>query len=684
LLQGAVPGRAQDAPKREHPYLYFRQDELEKIRRRFRQPPQSYYLEALVREADHGKRVADRQLWAYLLTGRKEYRDKCMQWVSSEWNRNDFGQEWIGFKVNIMATVYDTLYRELGDAEKARMKGYLERALDAHLKKMGSWFYNNPSNTVPTQGGAAGMSALALLWESPKAPDAVTKTRRKLARYAARCLSDDGGYIEGTLYWSFGLSFYLGFAHADHNTTGNDELLNAPKLRKQYRFAETLLGGDGQFMTFNDTQPWLCAWAVCADLGRRYENELLLWLADHMAAIKAGKIDAPDIHVGHNYPPWAYVMLTQSDPGPARKPKRKFPGVPTLTYLERMQWGVMRSSADYVPDLVVGVKGSEGPLSHHKQKDLGSFVLYAQGEMLLLDPGYFQSGADCHSLPLIDGHGPRVSGSRITGAWEQGAWRAMSVDSTRAYGSHARRVRRTLVMAGDRAVVVLDDVVPARQGATITAQYQAAHEAQAEGAAAVVAAKRCRLCLRTFGPELKLDVRRRDFGKSWRYATLAREGKVAWHSIAGQYAADPARPLVTVLTVGDPRGQPAKPTCEHGDGTIEVKLSPRVSVEFRRADEGWTFVRPSDDEVARPATAGRRPRPTPKPTPTTRPRPTPKPRSRPKLTDAQRAASRLGLARSYLSNNMPDMGRRILRGIVRDWPDTPAAKEARELLKTLR
>lgn len=613
--------RAEAPPetKLDHPYLYFRAGEVEKLRARFAEPPMSYYLKSLLRRAAANEKVGD-HLWAYVLTGEAKYRQTCIAWAKEEADRKDFSEEWIGFQVQQMAIIYDALHAELDAGLRTKMKGYLERALDAHMKKMGGWLYNNPSNTVPAQAGTAGMAALALLWESPKAPEAAAATRQKLARFAPRCFSPDGGYIEGTLYWSFGGSFYLAYAYADRNTTGNDDLLTHERLAKQYRFAETMLGGDGQFMPFNDSQPWLSAWPVLYDLGKRHDNELMLWLSDRMAAIDAGVVEAPDVFVNHNYSPLVYLMTTQGDAGPKRKADRPFPGVPTLTYLERMQWGVMRSSGDYIPNLVVGVKGSQGPLSHHKQKDLGSFMLYAGGEMLLLDPGYFQGGANAHTLPLINGKGPGVTGSRIVEAWEREAWRVMAIDSAPAYGRNAKRVRRTLVMHGDKAVVVLDDII-AGDGAVraedagpgwtpppvgvdpraieATAQYQAAQKATLDPKTgmATVHGRYGDLALWTFGPTLDLAVEPRDFGRSWVYRNRARdEDLYAWHSLTGQYTLDTENPLVTVLMPFEKGQPPDPPKYRRAGGGIVVTLPDGAKVAFEMAGGKWVVRSPSEPQ----------------------------------------------------------------------------------------
>jgi len=630
----SVSAEDNSSKKKSHPYLYFRGGELPQLRKRFRNPPQSWYLKLLRREAEtngNSQKADDAalQLWAYLLLDRKKYRKNYLQWVKNEWGRTDFSYEWIGFKVCWLAMGYDALYPELSARHKKKMKSYLQRALDAHRAKMDDWLYDNPSNTVPAQAGAMGMAALALYHESARARELAHETRKKLMGFARDTFSPDGGYIEGSLYWSFGVSFYLGFAHADHNTTGNDRLLTASNLKQQYRFVETILGGDGQFMTYNDTQPWLNALPVCVDLGRRYKNDLLLWLADRMAGIQSGEIDAPGVHVGNNYKPWTWVMMTQSDSGPERKGKRDFPGVPVLSVLDTMEWGVMRSSGEYRPELVVGVKGSGGTLSHHAQKDLGSFVLYAGGETLLFDPGYFNGKPESHTLPLIHGKGPGTSGSRITKTWKNETWRSMTINSSKTYAEVARRVRRILVMHRTRGVVVLDDILPGKgpvgledltgsappkppggssaKKIPVTAQYQAAHRAtvDAETGVATVVAPDARLHLWTFGPELYLDVNKRNFGRSWLFKKRADQGDYAWHTLSGKYASNPDNPLVTVLIPADQKTDPGAPKYRREGNTIVVRLPGARPVRFRKTTDvdgngetkeaKWRFVRPDSD-----------------------------------------------------------------------------------------
>jgi hypothetical protein len=377
-------------------------------------------------------------------------------------------------------------------------------------------------------------------------------------------------------------------AHALHNVTGDDcGLLGHPHLAKNVNFIRTQLGGHGGLFAFCDTRdPFLDGYAICADLGSRYDQPLMLWVADR-AAEGGGNTRARDI-----WAPFAFLWrCEQASP-------KEFPGVPTLAWLKDMQWGAMRSDGTFTPKVVVGVKGSQGPLTHHKQNDLGSYVLHANGEAYLVDPGYYEGKATDHTLPLIDGHGPDIRGSSITEAWEQGVWRHMTLDSTEGYGGAAKRVRRLIVMRGEDRVVVLDDIFPA-DGApgVITAQYQTAWipEINEQAPSSMrLSGQNGALGLKCLGHEITLSANDRTFRKpGWCWEKISEAGPGDWHSVSGDYTVDPDRPLITVLQpVASKNSLPSLPECRYGKGSVEVEFDDGVKIRFAQAEQGWTFIRP--------------------------------------------------------------------------------------------
>jgi hypothetical protein len=242
--------------------------------------------------------------------------------------------------------------------------------------------------------------------------------------------------------------------------------------------------------------------------------------------------------------------------------------------LEDLNWGVMRSEPVLSPALIVGVKGNEGPLSHHAQRDLGSFVLHVAGDRMLVDRGYNYKGANEHTLPLIDGKGPGKTGSRIVEASEQGPWRMMTLDSTKAYRKHARRVRRHLIMHGSDTLIVLDDLLPAegKPGMIIT-QFQTDEDVKVDGRSAIIGDDRGpALVLTTFGPDVAL---------TWRKKPKA---------VLGEYTAVEDTPLVTIIQVAESTEAAAAlkaPSVRRDDGIIDLSLPTATEVRFTYRKAGW-------------------------------------------------------------------------------------------------
>lgn len=172
--------------------------------------------------------------------------------------------------------------------------------------------------------------------------------------------------------------------------------------------------------------------------------------------------------------------------------------------------------------------------------------------------------------------------------------RGATVEATAAYPktADARRVVRHFVMVADQTVIVLDDILPAGNAkGEIPAQWQAHYPAMAEGGRAVITGDAASLHIRPHGPDVSFAIEGpRDFGRSWVYRRWQQNNWVQWHSIRGIYVADPARPLVTVLSVTD-RDAPLPPAeVAHAPGRITVTVGdPRLL--FTATEAGWRLER---------------------------------------------------------------------------------------------
>lgn len=566
------------------------------------------------RRVAHGAGSAPRiiaALWMYLLTEAPEQREHLMRLVDLEIGTDRWGNrpaecsghpgrllrrvdidQFYFHTIAAVAEVYDTLFTELTADQRARIGRWLHDALQHYAGKVRGndwWFAKNPSNTVAVGNSCGGIAALALRHSTPGSAELIDLAVKTIDdRFKA--ITPDGGCVEGPLYWNYALAYQMRFGQALRNVTGDDRgLLSSDRIRNSYRFVETMLGGDGTMFTFNDTNPMLTGAVIAASLDGADDSprpELMRWLVDEIMTDRArtwpesGYATVRDDAL-------VYSLLFRS----GAKAPDTFPGVPTLTYLKTLQWGAMRSDGDsFMPNLVVGVKGRGGPTTHHAQDDLGSFVLYANGENYLIDPGYYETKADLHNALLIDGAGPQAKGqATIINAWETETRRSMAVDLQEAYRKKLPGLRRHIVMDGDRAVVLLDEV-PEGIAKEATFLLQSLFEPQRDDGEAglMLQGKKGRLRAECFGPQVKLKVRPRRWKQEW----VQPRDHDKWYTVSGTYAPTSARPMVMIFAPVRGDGEPPQAGVRYTENAIQVFVDGRTAARFTRTADGWEAARP--------------------------------------------------------------------------------------------
>ena len=577
-----------------HPYIMTTAEQLPKLKAKFHAKAFADYA-TLFKRFDNDPRTLG---WLYHFTGEKRYLDALiakMRKEAEKTNHEEFrlhGAIW-------MALAYDLVFAELPADLRADTEDYLMRVVDSYTSAVdsGAWWYAswaNPSNTIAVGGAGGGLAGLALMHSRPKAAACAQKAGRAVKKFY-RSISPDGGCVEGTLYWNYGFTPNLLLGHALKNATGDDHgLLDTPAIRNNLQFVEASIGGNGRLIPFNDTQAWLTGIAICADLGSRFDQPLMRWMADTMAAKFAAANDET-VMLRENCA--AYVVVPAflwRDEKPAPE---SFPGVPVAMGLDVLNWGVLRSSGDsFVPGMVVGLKGLGGTKTHHTQADQGSIVAHANGEAYLIDPGYFNNAPVDHTRPLIGGKAPRSRhDAPLSQIASRGPWRTGTIDSTKAYAGAAKRARRVVVLLGEVAAVLVDDVIPAAKDANVTALYQCGWAATAgeDKRSCTIAGRKGQMRVQTFGPELELAIEDRQFAKSWGWRILAEKGQVDWHTAKGTYRPDPARPLVTVLLPAAGKAATVgRAQCTFADGRIAVTLPGGQGVAFKKTATGWVAEPP--------------------------------------------------------------------------------------------
>jgi len=646
-----------------HPYLLIQPEDVQKLRARFNAPAMQFYKKMILQLADrsaHPKAMTPKAMtrpdygehiwataWAYLLTGEQKYKDAALRWISGTVGPNDLlasmdptkaealrlehaatggftaadpdpsspgitrqflpmGQFQIQ-RGTAVAIAYDLLFEELDPALRGRMIDYMGKHIDlaVPLVKSKDWWYaGNPSNTISVANGAIGLMALSHKEVRDDINELAELTSSTITRMF-KSIESDGGAVEGTLYWNYGVGAQINLGIALQNVLGKDYgMLSDPRLEKGLDFAQVAIAGDGNMFVFNDTQPWLGGLVPAALGSSRFQQPLMTWLCD--AIMERSSQEDPIIQGGvrPTYTIPAFLLRGDAPPVPVMPP------LPTLATLPVTQWGVMRSAPDaFKKGLVVGIKGQGGQTTHHTHGDQGNFVLHAGGEEFFLDAGYGYGQAPLHSLPLIGTKEEIAAFSEkdkvLTGendapllnAWEAGDLRTITVDSTKAYAdkagasSSASKVHRVFAMSGEQALVVLDDVVPAKAGTPVTAQYQAAQTPEiADSSQFLVPGQKTDVRAYLFGPKLDtLNAEPKDLGKrGWVYKHLGRN----WNRVSGQYQPNPDQPLVSVFVVAKDKADPGKPTVAYAGDRVEVKLPGGKLVQFAREAGNWATVRP--------------------------------------------------------------------------------------------
>jgi hypothetical protein len=644
-----------------HPYLLIQPDDVKTLRERFNAPHMADYRRMILRLADHSADPATMTLrtvvnpgygehiwatvWGYLLTGEERYKAAALRWIEGTVGPNDLlramdptraetlriQHEAIGgftaadpdpsnpgiliqnlnmhqFHIQRGASVamaYDVLFEELTPELRARMIDYMTAHIDlaVPLIRKGDWWYaGNPSNTVTVANSAVALMALSHKEARDDIQELAELTSRTV-KQRFRSIEADGGCVEGTLYWNYGLGAQLKHGIALRNVLGDDfGLLTDERLGKSQDFAQVALGGDGNMFVFNDSQPWLQGTVPAAFAAAQYNQPFMLWLVDAIMARYAHEDRVVGEVVRPTYTIPAFIMRGD------QPPVETMPPLPTLFTLGVMQWGVMRSAADaHQQGVVVGIKGQGGQTTHHVHGDQGHFVLHAHGREFFLDAGYGHGSPFKHSIPLPaesdtalkanDGRLPGFQAQNdapLINVWESGDLRTITVDSTLAYSDGkvtlADKVHRIFVLKGEEALIILDDVVPTG-GKPVFAQYQVARKPELiSDTHFAVKRDDARADTWVFGPEFQafqvepLDINQR----GWVYRHMG----VDWHRLSGSYRPDEARPFVTVILLSPDETQSGTPQATYGQNTVLVTLPQGSLLRFERRNGNWELLKP--------------------------------------------------------------------------------------------
>lgn len=345
--------------------------------------------------------------FAYQLTGRKELGRHGAALLAATVERYPVthpvvAQGFAGGRGDIMrglALGYDLVGECLDATQRRLVNVACADYVEAFLKEFNDpevWWYR-VHNYNGVNGGAAGCLALALQEAFPdRAEGWVPGCQEIVRRWLEAGFDEDGAYLEGVAYSSYGLSNTVLFAEALRRSRQGD-LFGHPTLRKLPAFyALSLLPGERVYDARNDSS-YGGLDATLLKLAEASRSGLCRWLWDQSGEDQS------------------FLRILWDNQVPPVDPRAA--GVPLAQHFRGRGLCVWRTGWTG-SDVMFSIEAGRYHPVTHNQADKGHFTLYGLGARWATDTGYAnEHGPEGrgqtlgHSCVLIDGQGQSRSGA---------------------------------------------------------------------------------------------------------------------------------------------------------------------------------------------------------------------------------------------------------------------------------
>ena len=488
----------------KHPYLFFSKSDLPEIRDRMTREPFLTRWEIFKQNADkvlntsayvfnkETKRAgrartylenAGKTSFAYIITGEEKYAKRAIEeamaiivgfipeengepgWYNPahrSWNKGaDLNTAEVTYA---LAMVYDWCYDALTDAEKEKIKNAIvEKGLKHYLNSIERdnqdfWVGNPVTNWEGVVSGGMGLGALAIYNESEDARRAAGYARKYIPEFLNHVFLEDGGGHEGIMYARYGELFALYFKMAEQRLFGFDVDFWETFNKKLAGYWDVYLyAPDLRYANFNDMgeETFHDLWGINhqvyggpnSDINALMENlaggdPLLLWAADN---------GAPRFY-WEGASPW-FFLWRRGDAKPVapdQKPKLQdavlFRGAGQAVLQSDNLW--MAYNAGWTSD------------KSHSNNDLGSFVLVAGKERLVIDPGYGDTKASDHSTIVINNEDQyKGKAGKYLNFGSGKSFHYLVTDVTEPYNpEYLQKFIRQILMVNGKYFVIVDEI----------------------------------------------------------------------------------------------------------------------------------------------------------------------------------------------------------------------------------
>ena len=351
--------------------------------------------------------------------------------------------------------------------------------------------------------GAIG-SACLYLWEGEERLSAcMDRLTASLSRYLDGFM-EDGACMEGIGYFTYGMTYYTGFAEQLFAASnGERNLLAHPKLKEIAKFQQKMYFKGGRTVSFSD-----------GETKAKFRMGLTLFLSEHYEGV-----EIPDVQLACGFTTdscyrfmglyrdyqWTkqYIERQNGKECQINLPESRHSVLPCA------QWSICESSNG------VGMAAKGGHNAEpHNHNDIGSFLYLIGEEVLLTDLGageytkqYFGEGRYqilCnsslgHSVPIINGMEQRAGLEYACGQFHSDGAGATQIEFAAAYeaGLLKTAFRSFRFDLNTGRLEVEDTFVPAGQLSSLTEQLVTQCRVAINGQSATISGKqhKCRITL---------------------------------------------------------------------------------------------------------------------------------------------------------------------------------------------
>jgi hypothetical protein len=417
---------------------------------------------------------------AFTLTGDRKYRDKAVALLDdalTNW------RIWVdtahpppydlmtGENAMTVGLAYDWLYADLSAEERTRLReGAERRALQPYLEgatreKPMQWL-TAKHNWNPVCNGGATVLALALAGESALSDRVLALSVPAMNLYWNE-LKEDGGWNEGTGYWTYGHRYGLLAAEALRRTghAGGAEVLARAGVKHTASFPIVFNPGPKLSASFGDSNGRAND-AIFYLLAREYQDANAVWFQD-----RAG---ARDVHY-EDWPQDALTLLWRpiDQPWLPESVGEGFkPTIPSIAAFPSIGWALMAPSQPNPPFFLAFKNGSLA--ANHTHLDLNSITVGVGDSLVARELGsrpypddyfgpkrysYYEITTAGHNTVLVGGRGqtPKKEG-KLLGPMFGTGYSAFIGIADNAYEVDTPLARRHVVFVDHRYWVLLDEI----------------------------------------------------------------------------------------------------------------------------------------------------------------------------------------------------------------------------------